>query len=106
MQSDYSDAELDKAIHDLICPEDSYTADGTYWADLPFTKRVKWVNQQNNQEAADELKSIWTTFKKDPLEPMRQYVSRYVINGALSLFPELVVGLAIRPRHPARCNPD
>lgn len=85
LNTDYSDAELDDAVKDIICPEDSYTADGTYWADLPFRQRVRWINAQSNAEAATELSSIWSDFKQDPLSPLRQYTSKYVVNGALKL---------------------
>ncbi|ODN87114.1 Pi-transporter A-1 [Cryptococcus wingfieldii CBS 7118] len=71
--------------HDL-CPDDSYT-DGIYWADLPFNARRKWVNKQNNDEVARELKHIWGMFKKDPLSPMSAYFSRYVMGG-FGLFTE------------------
>lgn len=89
LTSDYTDEELDKAIHQTICPLDSFTADGVYWADLPFKKRMQWIKQQSDSEASREAKEIWSTFREDPLEPLRQYYRHYVVNGALALFPAL-----------------
>jgi hypothetical protein len=44
------------ALDDHLAPEDSYTRDGTYWADLPNAEQRKWVNSQSNGEAMRELK--------------------------------------------------
>lgn len=56
-------------------------------ADLPRKERWAWINAQNNYEAKSELKSIWTMFKTDPIEPFRVYFGRYVVTG-LGLFVE------------------
>ncbi|KAL3138696.1 hypothetical protein ABBQ32_006450 [Trebouxia sp. C0010 RCD-2024] len=44
-------------------PSESHL-EGTYWADLPFKKRTRWIWQQ-----------------QDPLEPFVMYWKRYVISG-------------------------
>src|SRR5271154_1299121 len=73
-------------LKDDLFPPDSYC--GTvYWADLPFRERVKWVNEQSNAEALRELKLLGASFKKDPLQPIRDYFSKYVIVG-MGLFVE------------------
>ncbi len=64
-----------------IAPDDSFSASGIYWADLPRGERWTWVNKQNNAEAARELSVIGKMFKEDPLSPIRAYFARYVIAG-------------------------
>ena len=66
----------------LIKPDDSYTADGIYWADLPLTKRIGFVTANDGQEAGRELRNIWAMFRTDPLEPFRYYIRNMVIPGA------------------------
>ena len=76
------------ALDDELFPEDSYTRDTkTYWADLPFMEKTRWVNAQSNTEARRELAVIGRMIKKDPLSPISAYFSNYVING-LGLFVE------------------
>jgi hypothetical protein len=70
------------AFDQLIRPDDSYTKDGTYWADLPLMKKIGFVNSQNNTEAKRELKGIWAMMKEDPLSPVRYYFHNYVLPGA------------------------
>lgn len=75
-----------RELDHVIFPQDSYS-DGTYWADLPLLRRWKWINNQQNAEASRELKLLWTSFKNDPLQPVRSYFSEYVVAG-LGLFVE------------------
>ncbi|KAI9934689.1 hypothetical protein ASPWEDRAFT_53814 [Aspergillus wentii DTO 134E9] len=70
------------AFDALIRPEDSYTTDGTYWADLPLFKRVKFVSSYDATEAKRELGSIWDMFKADPLSPISYYFRNMVLPGA------------------------
>lgn len=75
-------------LDETLFPADSYTADTkTYWADLPFWEKTKWVNAQSNAEARRELGEIGRMFKRDPLSPVRAYFSNYVVTG-LGLFVE------------------
>ena len=83
MQYDDPPHEL---LEDDLFPQDSY-AGTIYWADLPFRERVRWVNQKSNGEASRELKALGAAFKKDPLQPVRDYFSKYVIVG-MGLFVE------------------
>ncbi|GAA6017770.1 hypothetical protein JCM11491_004611 [Sporobolomyces phaffii] len=73
-------------IKEALYPEDSFVGD-VYWADLPRAERIKWVNAQSNAEAKRELKVVWEMFKKDPVDPLRQYFRKYVSNG-MGLFVE------------------
>ncbi|TID17058.1 phosphate transporter A-1 [Venturia nashicola] len=66
----------------ILKPDDIYTEDGTYWADLPLAKRVKFINQQDAAEAKRELKIIGRMTKRDPLSPVGAYVRNMVIPGA------------------------
>jgi hypothetical protein len=63
-------------------PDDSYTPDGTYWADLPFSQRVKFVSAVDRQVASEELSTIWSMIKRDPLSPLSWYFRNAVIPGA------------------------
>lgn len=66
----------------LLHPDDSYNAQGEYWADLPLMKRVSFVNSVNNAEAVKELKQIGAMMKKDPLSPVGWYFRNAVLPGA------------------------
>lgn len=43
-------------LNDHLYPDDSFTREGVYWADLPSSERRQWVNSENNKEAARELR--------------------------------------------------
>jgi hypothetical protein len=70
------------AFDQLIRPDDSYTKEGTYWADLPLMKKIGFINAQNNTEAKRELSGIWAMIKEDPLSPISFYFANYVLPGA------------------------
>ena len=73
-------------LQDDLFPQDSFS--GTvYWADLPLRERITWVNNQSNNEALRELRLLAAEFKRDPLQPIRDYFSRYVVTG-MGLFVE------------------
>ena len=73
----------EKQIFDyLIKPDDSYNADGVYWADLPLAKKLGFVTSYDSKEARRELGNIWQMAKRDPLEPVRYYFRNMVIPGA------------------------
>ncbi|KAI0021571.1 major facilitator superfamily domain-containing protein [Xylariomycetidae sp. FL0641] len=63
-------------------PDDSYTSEGTYWADLPFTKRLAFVSRVDRAEAKEEAKTVWSMFKKDPLSPVTWYFRNAILPGA------------------------
>jgi hypothetical protein len=77
------DQEHEKQIfHSLIKPDDSYTSDGTYWADLPIMKRASFVAETDAQEARRELGAIESMMRKNPLSPIAWYLRNAVLPGA------------------------
>lgn len=78
----------DASIHErrifshVTRPDDSYTSDGVYWADLPWLQRAKFVAKVDRQAAAEELKTTGQMIKKDPLSPLGWYFRNAVIPGA------------------------
>ncbi|KAI9747587.1 MAG: hypothetical protein M4579_007434 [Chaenotheca gracillima] len=73
----------EKAIFDyLLRPDDSYDANGVYWADMSPAQRVKFVTSYDAREASRELGVVGRMFKKDPLSPVSSYFRNYVIPGA------------------------
>ena len=63
-------------------PEDSYTSDGVYWADLPWMQRLKFVSKVDRETAAEELRTTGRMVKEDPLSPLSWYFRHAVIPGA------------------------
>lgn len=63
-------------------PDDSYTPEGTYWADLPLGQRAKFVSRVDAAEVKKELSSIGSMMKKDPLSPVSWYFRNAVLPGA------------------------
>lgn len=63
-------------------PDDSYTPDGVYWADLPWRERLSFVSNVDGRAAAQELATIGSMVKKDPLSPVAWYFRHAVIPGA------------------------
>lgn len=75
--------DQEKAIFDhLILPDDSYNAEGEYWASMSIPKRAKFVNRVDNAEARKELSTIWQMIKADPLSPVGFYFKNMVLPGA------------------------
>ncbi|KAJ5683405.1 hypothetical protein N7462_006570 [Penicillium macrosclerotiorum] len=70
------------AFDEVIRPADSYTADGTYWADLPISQRVSFCLEQDRTEARKEMSWLWEMFKNDPLSPISYYFKNCVLPGA------------------------
>lgn len=70
------------AFDRLIRPDDSYTPDGVYWADLNIFQRIKFVSSYDAGEAKRELSSIWDMIKQDPLSPISYYFKNMVLPGA------------------------
>ncbi|KAL4402746.1 transmembrane transporter [Malassezia pachydermatis] len=79
--------EAQSAFNEILFPRDSYTENGTYWADLPLGEKLRFINNQSNAEARRELGVIGRMIKKDPLSVIRAYFGTYVING-LGMFVE------------------
>ncbi|EHA25335.1 hypothetical protein ASPNIDRAFT_42307 [Aspergillus niger ATCC 1015] len=66
----------------LLRPDDSYTAEGVYWADLPIGQRVKFVTSVDNKERSRQWSALWAEIKQDPLSPMMNYFRNTIIPGA------------------------
>ena len=77
----------DSALNATLYPDDSYTPDGTYWADLPRAERSRFVNKQFTTEWGRELRETWVLFKQDPGAPLKAYWNKYVLTG-MGLFVE------------------
>lgn len=71
-----------EAFDRLIRPDDSYTREGTYWADLPISQRVSFVASLDAREARSESTWLWNMFKTDPLSPISYYFKNAVLPGA------------------------
>ncbi|KAK0716957.1 major facilitator superfamily domain-containing protein [Lasiosphaeria miniovina] len=77
------DPESEQSIFAYLThPDDSYTPEGIYWADLPLRQRVSFVNKVQNEEAMNELRTIGRMIKKDPLSPLSWYFRNAVLPGA------------------------
>ena len=66
----------------VIYPDDIYTEDGTYWADLPPLKLISFVSKVDAQETKSELLAIGRMMARDPLSPISYYFKNFVIPGA------------------------
>lgn len=82
-------------LKESLFPEDSYTSDGVYWADLPRKERLAFINRQQNAEAKREFRWVLDMFKQDPMEPFRRYFRKYVMTG-MGLFVEVRRSLSLR----------
>lgn len=70
------------AFDALIHPDDSYTPEGVYWADLPIWKRIGFAAGNESREAKRELGVIGRMMKKDPMSPIGWYFKNMVLPGA------------------------
>lgn len=77
-----SPQEESEIFQALLFPDDIYTPEGVYWADLPVGQRVSFVTSTDNAEAKRELSTIGAMMKKDPLSPVGWYFRNAVIPGA------------------------
>ncbi|EWG38118.1 hypothetical protein FVEG_01440 [Fusarium verticillioides 7600] len=78
----YATADERRIFSHVTRPDDSYTEDGVYWADLPLTQRYRFVSKVDNDAAKEEAKTAWSMFKEDPLSPFSWYFRHAVIPGA------------------------
>jgi hypothetical protein len=77
-----SQSEIDAIFNPIIHPNDLYTPEGVYWADLPFRQQMQFNTAVDNAEAKKELSSIWAMLKRDPLSPVGWYFRNAVLPGA------------------------
>ena len=85
-QGDPTELPDDDLLKDELFPPDMYSGT-TYWADLPIRERIRWVNAQSDAEAHREFWLLMSEFRKDPLQPIRDYFGHYVITG-MGMFVE------------------
>ncbi|KAF5611253.1 inorganic phosphate permease [Fusarium tjaetaba] len=78
----YATADERRIFSHVTRPDDSYTEDGVYWADLPLAQRYRFVSRVDNDAAKEEAKTAWSMFKEDPLSPFSWYFRHAVIPGA------------------------
>ncbi|GBF60823.1 inorganic phosphate transporter [Trichophyton mentagrophytes] len=71
-----------EAFDAFIRPDDSYTPEGVYWADLPLMKKIQFVTSVDMEESKKEAASFWEMFKNDPLAPVSFYFKNMVLPGA------------------------
>ncbi|CEI65097.1 hypothetical protein FVEN_g9281 [Fusarium venenatum] len=78
----YATADERRIFSHVTRPDDSYTEDGVYWADLPLSQRYRFVSKVDNDAAKEEAATAWSMFKEDPLSPLSWYFRHAVIPGA------------------------
>lgn len=78
----HATADEQRIFSHVTRPDDSYTPDGVYWADLPWMQRVKFVSKVDREAASKELSTIGSMMKSDPLSPVSWYFRHAVIPGA------------------------
>ena len=65
-----------------LYPDDSFTPDGVYWADLPARQRIRFVNEVNAEEARKEWKSMRNMMKESFFSPVGWYFKNAILPGA------------------------
>lgn len=75
-------SEEQRIFNHVTRPDDAYTEDGVYWADLPLGQRFSFVTKIDAQASLDEVRVIGRMIKKDPLSPLAWYIRNAVIPGA------------------------
>jgi hypothetical protein len=81
-RNNYDGNAAEEVLKPHLYPDDMYTPEGVYFADLPLSERVKFVTNVDNQEVKKELSSTWSMFKADPLSPVSWYFKNAVLPGA------------------------
>lgn len=71
-----------EAMDKLLRPDDLYTPEGVYWADLPIGKRIGFVLKTDHVESTRELRNLGRMIKEDPLAPVGFYFKNMVLPGA------------------------
>lgn len=77
-----SKSEETRIFNSILYPNDLYTPEGVYWADLPFRQQMKFNTAVDNAETKKELSTIWSMIKEDPLSPISWYFKNAVLPGA------------------------
>ncbi|RAL61672.1 hypothetical protein DID88_002740 [Monilinia fructigena] len=72
----------EEIFNDFLYPDDIFTEDHVYWADLKLKDKISFITRTEGADAKEELKSIWAMMKVDPLSPVSWYFSNAVLPGA------------------------
>ncbi|KAF5876176.1 putative mfs phosphate transporter protein [Botrytis fragariae] len=77
------DLGADEAVfNEFLYPDDIFTAEHVYWADLKLTDKISFITRTEGADAKKEIKGILAMMKKDPLSPVSWYFSNAVLPGA------------------------
>ena len=76
------DEEDTSVLNQLVYPTDTYTPEGTYWADLPLRKQLAFNSSVDIAEMKKELRSIRSMVRKSTLSPVGWYFKNAVLPGA------------------------
>lgn len=83
VQPDFGMYQNERELFDtLLKPDDSYDADGTYWADMGIFRRFNFVRKVDAEETRREFGNFWAMFVADPLSPVKFYFKNMVLPGA------------------------
>lgn len=76
-----TEKEEEEAFRKFLCPDDIFTPEGTYWADLPLKQRASFNWAVESQEMGREIRYFWNMFKNDPLSIFGHYLRHCVVPG-------------------------
>lgn len=77
------DLGADEAVfNEFLYPDDIFTAEHVYWADLKLADKISFITRTEGADAKKEIKAILAMMKKDPLSPVSWYFSNAVLPGA------------------------
>jgi len=66
----------------VLYPDDSYTPDAIYWADLPLRQKVSFVLNVDKKEVAKEWAATKALFKRSKIGPAAWYFHNGILPGA------------------------
>ncbi|KAG9245951.1 major facilitator superfamily domain-containing protein [Calycina marina] len=78
----YSDHSEDDILSSVLYPSDSYTPEHVYWADLPFSQKVKFVTKVDREENGKEWAATKALFSKQKMGPVKWYFKNAIVPGA------------------------
>ena len=77
--SDKTELEI---LRPVLYPDDSYTHDFVYWADLPLRQKVSFVLNVDKTEIAKEWAATKALFKRSKFGPVAWYFNNGILPGA------------------------
>jgi len=69
-------------FNQVLCPDDNYTKDGVYWADLPLKQKIAFVGGVDRREARKEWNATKDLARKSWFAPAGWYFKNCVLPGA------------------------